>query len=278
VRCTILVARDLLREARARRWVLALFGGATALLAAIGAGLELEVVDGALAAARLFGDAWGRSIRPADVALRPLFAATTGIVFYGGLLLGIVACADFGPSLLAPGRIEHLLALPVRRAQLLAGTLLGVLLLVLAGALYGGAGLVLIVWAKAGVLNPGPIFAAALAAVAFSALYAVMLLAAVVVRSAALSSAAAAGVYVVGLVAGKREVVAQLFSAGPPRALFRLVTAPFPRLTTLGDAALAVAEGAPVRWAQLGSALAGALLFCAAVLALAVALFERRDF
>ena len=275
---TLTVARDLLREARARRWVLALFAGITLLLGALGFGLELEVVDGALAAQRLFGDVMDRSIRPADVALRPLFQAAAWIVFYGGLLLGIVVCADFGPSLLAPGRIESLLALPVRRAELLAGTFAGVLALVLAGALYGGAGLALMIWVKAGVFNAGPIVAAALAAVAFSALYAAMLLSAVAVRSAALSTAAATAVYVIGVVAGKRAVLGQLFSPGLRRSIFLAVTAPFPRLTGLADAALAVADGEPLPWARLAGLLLGTALFSAGLLAVAIALFERKDY
>src|SRR5690606_960046 len=46
------VARDILREARARRWVLALAGGTTLLIVVVALGLQLEVVDGALAASR----------------------------------------------------------------------------------------------------------------------------------------------------------------------------------------------------------------------------------
>jgi Cu-processing system permease protein len=275
---TLAVARDLLREARARRWVLALFAGVTLVLVVIAFGLELEVVDGALAAVRLFGDRQGGAIRPADVALRPLFQATAGIVFYGGLVFGILACADFAPSLLAPGRIEHLLALPVRRAELLLGTFGGVLALVLAGALFGGGGLTLIVWVKAGVFNAGPIFAAALAAVTFSAFYAAMLAAAVAVRSAALSASVAGFVYAVGLLAGKRSAIGALFAPGVRRSVFLALSAPFPRLIPIGDAAVALAGGDPLRPAALAAQLAGTLLFAAGLLAVAVALFERKDY
>jgi Cu-processing system permease protein len=275
---TLTVARDLLREARARRWVLALFAGVTLSLAAIGFGLELEVVDGALAAARLFGGTMDRSIRAADVALRPLFEAASWIVFYGGLLLGVVVCADFGPSLLEPGRIEALLALPVRRAELLAGTFLGVLGLVFLGSLYGGAGLALLIWVKAGVFNAGPIVAAALAAIAFSSLYAAMLLAAVAVRSAALSAMAGMAVYFLGLLAGKRATLGPLFAPGVGRSGFLALTAPFPRLTALADAAQATASGQPLALAATAGLVAGTLLFSAGLLAVAVALFERKDY
>ena len=99
-------------------------------------GLRLEVVDGALAASRLFGGAVGGGIQAVDVALRPLFTGVAYVVFYAGLAFGVLACADFAPTLLAPGRIEHLLSLPVRRAELVVGTFLGVLALV--GSLWWG--------------------------------------------------------------------------------------------------------------------------------------------
>jgi Cu-processing system permease protein len=127
------------------------------------------VVDGALAASRfLSGTTHSREIRPVDVALRPLFEGLSYLVFYLGSFFGVVACADFAPTLLAPGRIEHLLSLPVRRAELVLGTFVGVLTLVLAGAMYGAAGLSLIIWAKAGFFDWGPIAAAAALAVAIS--------------------------------------------------------------------------------------------------------------
>lgn len=278
LRNVLAVARDLLREARARRWTLALLGGVTALLLLTAFGLELEVVDGALAASRFFGRSGHGSIRAADVALRPLFEGVAYLVFYGGTLFGILACADFAPALLAPGRIEHLLSLPVRRAELLLGTFLGVEALVLAGALYGGLGLTLIVAAKTGVFGAAPIAAAALGAVGFTGVYAVMIAAAMAARSAALSAAAGAVVWIAGIVAGNRATVAPLFEPGLPRGLFLAFTAPLPRLSELGRHAARVANGLPLDPGELAIQAGGTALFAAAALALALAAFERKDF
>lgn len=276
---TLAVARDLLREARARRWILALSAGATGLLLLAAFGLELEVVDGALAASRFFGDRVGRGeIRAADVALRPLFEGISYSVFYAGTVFGVLACADFAPTLLAPGRIEHLLSLPVRRAELVLGTFLGVELLVLAGALYGGLGLSVIVLAKTGVFGWAPVAAALLAAAAFGALYAVMVASAIAVRSAALSAAAGAVLFIAGIVAGQRGLLAPLFHPGLSRKLFLLLTAPLPRLSELARHAARVANGLAIDRAELAVQLGGTALFTLAVLALAVALFERKDF
>ena len=272
------IARDLLAEARSRRWVLAFLGGATLLLAAVAFGLRFEVVDGALAATRLFGGDLKSDVRSVDVALRPLFVATSYLVFYCGLVFGVVATADFAPALLAPGRIEPLLALPVRRWQVLAGTFLGVEALVLAAALYGGAGVALLLWLKTGVANAGPLVAAASAAVAFAPIYAAMLTAALGVRSAALSGGAGLLLLVAGVVAGNRAAVAELFQPGASRSVFLGVTSLLPRLSALAKVAAAASESRPVPGGPLLALVAGTLAFALAVLALGVDRFERRDF
>jgi len=272
------VALDLLREARSRRWTLALFLGTSLLLLLVAFGLELEVVDGALAASRFLGGRTSSSIRPADVALRPLFEGVAWVVFAGGLVTGVLASADFAPALLAPGRIEQLLALPYRRWELLVGTWLGVLALLGAGGLYGGVGLSLIVLAKTGLFGWAPAAAAVLGVAAFAAVYAVMLLAAVAVRSAALSGAAGGAALLAFLAAGHRADLAPLFSAGAGRTAFLALTAPLPRLSGLGEHAARLAAGLPAEPAQLAIHLTGTLLFSAAALLLAVFLFERKDY
>lgn len=273
-----MVARDLLREARARRWILFLFAGTTLLLLGAALGLRLEVVDGALAATRLFGNLVRTDIQAADVALRPLFEATAWLVFYGGMAFGVLSCADFAPALLAPGRIEHLLSLPLRRSELVLGTFLGVEVLALSGALYGGLGLTLIVWAKTGVFGWAPVAAALLAGAGFAAVYAVMVASAIAVRSAALSAAAGGVMFVAGIVAGSRSSLAPLFSPGASRRVFLAVTAPLPRLSALQGQADRLANGLPVDLAQLAVQLGGTLLFALGALSLAVTLVERKDF
>lgn len=272
------VALDLLREARARRWIVALLVAATLSLAVVALGLRLEVVDGALAATRFFGGDLRSDVRAVDVALRPLFAATSYLVFYAGLFFGIVATADFAPTLLAPGRIEHLLALPVRRWEVLAGTFLGVEALVLGGAAYGGGGMALVLWLKTGVVNAGPILAALAAAIAFAPVYAAMLAAAVLARSAALSGGAGLVLLLAGIVAGHRATIAELFEEGASRATFLAVTALLPRVSALGAVGADVAEARPVAAGPVLALAAGTLAFALALLALGVDRFERRDF
>lgn len=272
------VIADLLREAAARRWFLALGIALTALLLLLVTSLRLEVVDGALAATRLFGEPLFHEIRPADVALRPVFQVASHVVFWGGLLFGVLACADFGPALLSPGRIEFLTALPVRRWELLLGTFLGVVVLAVAGALYAAGGLVLVLGGKTGVWTGWPLLSALLAALSFGAVYAAMLAMALWVRSAALSAATGVVVVALGLLATHRRTLMAAMDAGPGRALFAGITALFPPLGRMADVASALASSAPLAPGSLFRLLLGTLAFTGAVLAVAGYRFERKDF
>lgn len=278
MRAVLTICADLLREALSRKWILALALGITGVLTLLGFTLRMEVVDGALAATRLFGKAVRTDIRSVDVALRPLFGAASYLIFYGGCLFGVVACADFAPSLLSPGRIEHLLSLPIRRWQLLAGTLLGVLVLAACGALYGAGGLVLILGLKTGAWTIGPIIAALLAVVGFSAVYACMLTAAVISRSAALSAATGFVVMLLGIVAGYRDRLAPLFEEGFGRQAFRGLTALMPRLSTLANAANDFATSDAVAPGALARMLVGVAIFGLGALAVGIWRFENKDY
>lgn len=274
----LVVTQDLLREAMSRRWFLALGAAITLVLLVLGLSLRLDVVDGALAATRLFGRALRTDIRSVDVALRPVFKAASYLIFYGGLLFGVVACADFGPSLLAPGRIEHLLALPVRRWELLLGTFLGVLALSLTGALYGASGMLVLFWAKTGVFTLRPLVSAALASVTFAGLYGAMLATAVAARSASLSAATGIALFVLGIIAGYRDRLSTFFESGAARATFRAVTLFLPRVSTLADAAADIAGSHAVDLGALASQLFGLLVFGMAALSLGIHLFDEKDF
>jgi ABC-type transport system involved in multi-copper enzyme maturation permease subunit len=272
------IAGYVLREAASRKFILAFLVGITGVLLTLSLSLRIEVVDGALAASRLFGEVMDTNILAVDVALRPVFMAAAAIVFYGGILFGIVSCSDFAPSLLSPGRIEHLLALPLRRWHILAGTFLGVMTLAVCGALYGSVGLVLIFGVKTGYWTVGPVVSALLACVSFAAVYAVMLTTATLVRSAALCAAFGGITLVAGILAGYRLKIAPFIEEGLSRNAFKGVTMLLPRLSSLAQASMDLASSTPLGVQSLTMLLAGVLVFSLGMLALAFWWFEGRDY
>lgn len=272
------IAGYVLREALSRKFILAFLVGITAVLVTLTLSLRIEVLDGALAATRLFGKSLDSNIVAVDVAMRPLYMALAYVTFYGGTLFGIVACSDFAPSLLSPGRIEHLLALPLRRWQVLVGTFVGVMTLATGGALYGAGGLWLILGVKTGYWTVGPLVAALLACVAFAAVYAVMLTCATLVRSAALCAAVGGVTLVLGIIAGFRRSIAPVLEEGVSRTAFEVVTLALPRLSSLANASADIAASRALGVHSLGALLAGVGIFGLGVLALGLWRFEGKDY
>lgn len=272
------VAFDLLLEASRRKWFLALFGAITLVLLVLGFSLQLDVVDGAIAGSKLFGAFLSKDIVSANRVLSALYTATAFVSFYGGAFFLAIACSDFAPELLSPGRIEHLLSLPVARWQLLFGTFVGVVTLAAAGTLYGACGLTVLLGVKTGVWNWNLVLGSAVGWVGFCALYAVMLTVNFFVRSAALSGALAVVTLILGVVASFRESIAVAMNPGVGRTIFSWAMLPIPRLGTLASVSADIAASTPVDAQIVGRLLGGCLIFSVALLSVAAWRFERKDF
>ncbi|MDX2010681.1 MAG: ABC transporter permease subunit [Myxococcaceae bacterium] len=278
MRQLVRVAVDLLLEAARRRWFLALFGGITLVLLVLGFSLELDVVDGALAGSKLFGALLFDDVVSASRALSGVSLAVAYVAFYGGAFFLAVACSDFAPELLSPGRIEHLLSLPIARWQLLFGTYLGVLTLTAAGILYGAAGLTVLLGVKTGLWSHTLLLGSSVGLVGFAALYAVMVCVTFFVRSAAVSGAVGLSTLVLGVLASFRETLTALMEPGLARTLTGWALVPLPRLGSLATVSARIAAEQPLEGEVVSRLVAGCGLFSVAMLALAAWRFERMDF
>ena len=272
------VALDLLREAAWRKWFLGLFLTITAVLVLLGFSLQLDVVDGAIAGSSLFGEVLFADIRTASSALEPLFMGTTVAAAMIGALFLSVACSDFAPSLLSPGRIEHLLSLPVTRAQLLLGTWAGGLSVAIISTAYGAAGLVVLLGLKTGVWNFRLLAGALIGVVVFATVYAAMMLAAVLVRSAAFCAAVGLATVTLGVVSSARASIARAIDPGVGRLIFEWAMVPIPRLGSLAVRAAFVSGEHAFETVELWRLVGGATLFSAGILLVALFIFERKDF
>lgn len=272
------VARDVVREAFASRLMLGLFACIAAVLLLLAVSLDLDVVDGALAGSRLFGKATGSSIVPVDVFLRPAFQALAGITFYLGLLFGVVATADIAPQALSPGRVEQLLALPVRRVELVVGLYLGVATICALATAIGVGGVSLVLFAKAGFVTAAPAAGAAMAFVGFGAIYAVMLAVGALSRSAALSAGAGLVTYVLGLVTAHKNTLLLWTTNRAVRAAIEAVLTPVPNLQALADVGAGVAAGEQVAVAAVAPVVGGAVAFAAFAVVVACAVVQSKDY
>lgn len=274
----LLIAADVVREAFARRYMIALFGAIVLFLVGLTFAVDLEVVEGALAAGRLFGANLTDAIVPVDVVMRSVFQVLALFTFYIGLLFGIVASADIAPKMLAPGRVELLLSLPVRRPELVVGTYLGVAVIACVTTAFAVGGVSLVLFWKAELVTFAPAVGALMAIVGFLPLYGAMLLATSLVRSSALAAGAGIFLYLAGLVTSDREQFLGWFRDGLVRDALSVVISPLPRLGALADAGAAAASGDGVHWALLLPVLGGALAFAGASVALACFLVSGKDY
>jgi Cu-processing system permease protein len=273
------VAADLLLEALRRRWFLGLFAAISVVLLLLGLTLRLDVVDGALASSTLFGKALFRDeIFIGQTMLGWIYFIVAMGGFYGGAVFLSLACADFATELLSPGRIEHLLSLPIARWQLLFGTWLGVITLAGLGTLYGAVGLTVLLGLKSGLWSWGLVLGSGLGWVGFTSLYAAMLAVSFFVRSTVLASATGLITLVLGVLASHREGVASAVDTGLWRWAFRALVMPIPRFDTLAWASATIAMGQPVDRQVIGKLLLACLIFSGAALSIATWKFERKDF
>jgi len=272
------VFANTLREAASRRWVLALAIGVTAGLLAMALLLRMTVADGVIAGVSFVGRLVAPDIMTADAAVAPILQFCAQAIFYGVTLVMVLATADLAPLLLAPGRIELLLAMPIRRGDLLFGTYLAVVVLAAGAALYGAAGVCLLIGVKAGVWTVAPLLAAAFGALGFAALYAGMLVVALHARGAALSAFAGLTLFALGVVAGLRQDIAPLLGDGVVRNAFTLATRVLPPLSALSAAAASLAAGDRLHAAALLVPVLHVALFTAGTLVLAHWTFTRKEY
>jgi Cu-processing system permease protein len=272
------VARDVVREAFASKMMLLLFMAIAAFLLLLTFSLDFDVVDGALAGSRLFGQATGNTIVPVDVFLRPAFRAMAWVTFYFGLLFGVVVTADVAPRMLQAGRVELVLALPVRRYELVIGIFTGVAALCALATAIATGGVSLVLFVKAKTFTLAPVAGAAMAMIGFCSIYAVMLAVGTIVRSAAVSAGAGIFMYLLGLAAAGKNTMMNWTTNKLVSTAIDVVLTPVPNLQALADVGAGVAAGEKVAAAAVFPVVGGTLAFAAFAVFVACAVVQSKDY
>ncbi len=275
---------DVFREAAARWTLLAYFVLSSLFILIFAFAVNLDIVDGALAGAKLFG----RSLELSDsrIDLDKLVlgfeSGFSAFLYLVGTFLAIFATAHLVPRLQEKGTVDLYLSRPVGRIALLlsryaAGLVLaGVNLLYLIGSIWA------IVFWKTKVAHPRFLLGGVVILFAISALLAFAFLVGVVTSSTGVSIMATYGVFFFSaLLAGHERIAAAVskqWQANVVNGLYWI----FPKTAELGQAVVAFVSGgaAPARLQQSLNWLpfTTTAAFALTCLGLASFLFRRKDF
>ncbi len=268
---------DTWREALARYTLLGFLAVSSLFLLVLAFALNLDIVDGALAAGTLFGKAFevpgkGPAIATVVATGQSVFA---GILYVLGVFLAVFATGSQVPNLQHRGTVDLYVTRPIGRTHLLLGRFLGAVTLVTANLLFLCGGVFVIISAKTHVWNPRFLVAAALILLVFLSYLGFMYLVGVLTSSTPLSIMLPYALYLlsVPLVAHDRIAAAMdtRLGAGAVQTLYWILpkTAEIGRDLTgyvLGKATPAVLP------------LATTAAFGAVCLGAAVAVFNRKNF
>ena len=267
---------DTFRESFSRKIFWGFFGCSTVLMLLFLLVLNIDIVEGGVAAVKIFGRdvSGGQGVEVAQV-VDAVLGGVAVFLFTAGLFFAVFASAGLIPTVFEPGRIELLLSKPLRRSHLLLGKFLGALAVVGSNLFY----LVLGVWAilgvKTGIWKAGFLASASFAVFAFAVLLTIVLFVAVASESAVLASMVTYFVMLLSLIFSQHERIAPYFNSQWPRDLMAGLYHVFPKLYGIGDMARLAFLG---REMETWMPLLTSALFGAVVLAAGLWMFERKDY
>ena len=276
-----------LRELRAKKIILGLFGVATLVWAVLALALQLDVIEGSLAGVRFFGDEvlgesefaneyqelpFGNSMLQTFVFGAEMFAA--GAAYWVGILLALFATGGLIASMLERGQVDLLLTKPLSRARILTGRLLGVSMVMLALLIYLLGAVWLVMSFKTGVWNPQFLLAIGAVFAMFMVLYSLITLTSMWTESAPLSLILTFGLLFATLILAIEPLREQITQPG--RGIVVALYNVLPKFVDVGAYIVPqLVSGQPVEsWSPFVSSLA----FGVVAYAGAFWLFRRKDF
>jgi len=276
--------QEVFREAAARWTLIAYFALSSLFILIFALAVNLDVVNGALAGAKLFGQSvelGGRSV-DIDTIVLGFESGFSGFIYLVGTFLALFATAHLVPRLQEKGTVDLYLSRPVGRVPLLLSRYAGGLLLAAANLLYLiGSMWLIIVW-KTKVLHPRFLLSGAVILFTFGALLAFAFLVGVVTSSTGVSLMATYAVFFFAAILSAHDKIAAAVSTELAAKVVHALYWALPKTAQLGQATVALVAGrqAPDALARVDHlAIYGSTaLFGGLALALASWLFSRKDF
>jgi ABC-2 type transport system permease protein len=274
---------DVFHEAAARWTLIAYFALSSLFILIFALAVNLDIVDGALAGAKLFG-------QPVDLdgpmgidrIVLGFESGFSGVLYLIGTFLALFATAHLVPRLQEKGTIDLYLSRPVGRVPLLLSRYAAGLLLAAANVAYLIGSIWAIVAWKTRVVHPRFLLSGVVILFTFAVLLAFAFLIGVVTSSTGVSLMATYAVFFFAAVLAAHERIAAAVSTELGARIIDGLYWVLPKTAELGKAAVLLVAGneRPEMLAEVNrvAVYGSTALFGVAALALASWLFSRKDF
>ena len=205
---------DVMREAAARWTLIAYFFLSTVFIIIFASAINLDIVDGALAGAKLFGKEVEMGGNESSIEKLVLGFETgfSGFLYVFCTFLAIFATAHLVPRMQEKGTIDLYLARPVSRVRLLLSRYLAGLILAGSNVVYLMGSIWAIVAWKTGVANGRFLMAGSIIFLVIAVLLAFAFLVGVFTSSTAVSIMATYGIFFFGLMLAAHDKFAAAVS------------------------------------------------------------------
>jgi ABC-type transport system involved in multi-copper enzyme maturation permease subunit len=275
---------EVFREAAARWTLIAYFSLSTLFILLFAFAVNLDIVDGALAGAKLFGEEVqvGGSRVDLDRLVLGFEGGFSAFLYLVGIFLAVFATAHLVPRMQEKGTIDLYLSRPIGRVRFLLSRYAAGLALAAANVIYLVGTIWLVVIAKTGVVHPRFPLAASVILLVIAVLMAFSFLIGVVTSSTGVSIMTTYGIFFFAAVLSGHTHIAAAVSKEWQAKLVDTLYWIFPKTAELAQATVALVAAGQVpekiaRTLTLAPFLTTAA-FGAGCLALAAWLFRRKDF
>jgi ABC-2 type transport system permease protein len=276
---------DVFREAAARWTLVAYFFLSTLFIIIFASAINLDIVDGALAGAKLFGKQVqmdhesGLSIEKLVLGFESGFSV---FLYFLCTFLAIFATAHLVPRMQEKGTIDLYLSRPVGRVKLLLSRYVAGLLLAGSNVLYLIGSIWMIVAYKTHVFNMRFVLAGSIIFLVIAVLLAFAFLVGVFTSSTAVSIMVSYGIFFFGLMLAAHDRIAAALSKEWQAWIIQTLYWIFPKTAELGQAVLGFVGGQQLPARVLASLTPAPFIttaaFGAVCLVLASWLFTRKEF
>jgi ABC-2 type transport system permease protein len=275
---------EVFREAAARFTLVAYFALSSLFILLFAMAVNLDVVNGALAGAKIFGQTvpMGRAQVDLDKLVLGFEGGFSGFLYVVGTFLAIFATAHLVPRLQEKGTVDLYLSRPIGRVPLLLSRYTGGLLLSASNIAYlMGAMWLIVIW-KTHIVHPRFLLAGGIILFGIACLLAFAFLIGVLTSSTAVSIMATFAVFFLSAILANHDHIAAALSAEWAAQLVHGLYWVLPKTSQLGSAVVGLVLGDEgprrMRDALALSPFVTTGLFGLSCLGLASWRFSRKDF